>query len=179
MKSIKAVKVLHQWDLKGRYLFHAADLGLLFDERGETLRSTIKRLLADEVLVRVARDAYLYGFYRSDRSLIGDIAVFLRPGECTYESLESAASQWGVISQIPLGRITCVTTGRPGEVKTPFGVVEYVHTNDSAWEIASAVASREPYNALPIASKARTLDDLLAHGRSTELVDWEAMHDED
>lgn len=179
MKSIEAVKRLHEWDKRGRFLFHARDLGLIFDEDGNTLRSTIRRLLKDEVLVRVAHDAYLYAFCHSDRNLIGDIATFLRHGEFTFESLESAASQWGVVSQIPLDRITCVTTGRSGEVHTPYGVIDYEHTEDGLPELLHCVADRSPRNVLPIASKKRTVTDLVRHNRSTELIDWEEVYDED
>ena len=71
-------------------------------------RQTIKRLVADGILERIAHDAYLYLlFHPNGCDLLGHIAAFLRPGEVTYESLESAASQWGFISQIPLGRISC------------------------------------------------------------------------
>lgn len=178
MKSIEAVKALHRWDLKDRRLFRSRELGLVFGEGGDTLRSTIKRLLADGVLVRVARDAYLYALFHPRGSLIGEIAVFLRPGECTYESLESAASQWGIISQVPLGRVTCVTTGPAGEVRTPYGVIEYDHTDSPFREIAAGTADRRPRSALPIASRERTLEDLLAYNRSVELIDWEEVEDE-
>ena len=112
MKSVEAIKILHGCDLEGRILFRSRELGALFGESGDTLRSTIKRLTADGILERIAHDAYLYLlFHPNGCDLLGHIAVFLRPGEVTYESLESAASQWGFISQIPLGRISCVTTG--------------------------------------------------------------------
>lgn len=179
MKSIEAVKALHSWDIKGRYLFRSRELGLLFNENGNTLRQTIKRLLSDEVILRVARDVYLYAFRHSERSLIGDIAVFLRPGDYTYESLESAASQWGIISQIPVGRISCVTTGKGGEVRTPFGVVDYEHTDASVGELVVETIERTPDSALPIATKERTLSDLLNFDRSTELIDWNEVDDED
>ena len=111
MKSVEAIKILHGCDLEDRILFRSRELGALFDEHGDTLRSTIKRLTADGILERVAHDAYLYLLsHPNGCDLLGHIAAFLRPGGATYESLESAASQWGFISQIPLGRISCVTT---------------------------------------------------------------------
>ncbi|MFR7738396.1 MAG: hypothetical protein ACLU0V_12325, partial [Eggerthella lenta] len=121
MKSVEAIKILHSCDLEGRILFRSRELGTLFGESGDTLRSTIKRLAADGILERVAHDAYLYLlFHPNGCDVLGHIATFLRPGEVTYESLESAASQWGFISQIPLGRISCVTTGAEGLVDTRF-----------------------------------------------------------
>ena len=179
MKSIEAVKTLHSWDTKGRYLFRSRELGLLFNEDGNTLRQTIKRLLADEVIVRVARDVYLYAFRHSSRSLVGDIAVFMRPGDYTYESLESAASQWGIISQVPLGRISCVTTGKGGEVHTPFGIVDYEHTDAPVNKLAGETIDRAPDSILPVATKDRTISDLLEFDRSTELIDWNEVDDED
>ena len=105
MKSVEAIKILHGCDLEGRILFRSRELGVLFGESGDTLRSTIKRLTADGILERIAHDAYLYLlFHPNGCDLLGHIAAFLRPGEVTYESLESAASQWGFISQIPRGR---------------------------------------------------------------------------
>lgn len=180
MKSIEAVKRLHEWDKRGRYLFYSRDLAMVFGERGDTLRSTIKRLLEDEVLVRAARDLYLYAlsFHLGGRT-IHDIARYLRPGEYVYESLESAASQWGIISQIPLDRMTVVTTGRSGEFKTPFGVVEFTHTDAQGEDIIAGTVRRDANGELPLATKDRTLRDLLRFGRSTELIDEEVMCDED
>lgn len=179
MKSIEAVKILYHWDRQERWLFSSNELGMLFDERGNTLRRTISRLLEQGVIERVARDLYIYAFRHVTRDLIGEIAVYLRPGEFTYESLESAASQWGVISQIPIGRITCVTSGPAGEVKTPFGVFDFEHTEMPLLELLERTADRRPENILPIASKQQTVKDLLDHDRSTELICWEEMEDED
>ena len=178
MKTVEAIKLLHERDSRcNRYLYRSRELGMLFDEKGNTLRSTIKRLLSEGVLSRVARDGYFYEFSHPRDSVIGRIAVFLRPGELTYESLESAASQWGVISQIPLDRIMCVTGGAAGEVRTRFGVIDYEHTDEGASLIVDEIADREPRNALPIASKERCISDLLKYGRSVELIDWEEVND--
>lgn len=43
MKSVEAIKILHSCDLEGRILFRSRELGTLFGESGDTLRSTIKR----------------------------------------------------------------------------------------------------------------------------------------
>ena len=80
MKSVEAIKILHGCDLEGRILFRSRELGALFGERGDTLRSTIKRLTADGILERVAHDAYLYLlFHPNGCDLLGHIAAFLRP----------------------------------------------------------------------------------------------------
>ena len=111
--------------------------------------------------------------------MLYDVAAFMRRGDWAYESLESAASQWGFISQIPLGRVMVVTTGASGEVSTPYGVVEYSHTDECGTDFYKDLARRELWSALPIANKARTLRDLVKRGRSLDLIDWEAAYDED
>lgn len=176
MKSVEAIKILHGCDLEGRILFRSRELGGLFGESGDTLRSTIKRLTADGILERIAHDAYLYLlFHPNGCDLLGHIAAFLRPGEVTYESLESAASQWGFISQIPLGRISCVTTGAEGLVDTRFGAIEFVHTNDSLNDVKRGILDRMPRNRLPIATEERCLHDLVSRKRSLELIDWDEV----
>ena len=170
MKSVEAIKILHGCDLEGRILFRSRELGALFGESGDTLRSTIKRLTADGILERIAHDAYPDGC-----DLLGHIAAFLRPGEVTYESLESAASQWGFISQIPLGRISCVTTGAEGLIDTRFGAIEFVHTNDGLNDVKRGILDRMPRNRLPIATEERCLHDLVSRKRSLELIDWDEV----
>ena len=175
MKSVEAIKILHGCDLEGRILFRSRELGALFDEHGDTLRSTIKRLTADGILERVAHDAYLYLLHPNGCDLLGHIAAFLRPGGATYESLESAASQWGFISQIPLGRISCVTTGAEGLVDTRFGAIEFVHTDDDLDAVKRGIIDRMPRNRLPIATEERCLHDLVSRKRSLELIDWDEV----
>lgn len=180
MKSINAVRLLHDMYLKGVYLYTSGDLGLVFEERGDTLRSTIRRLVADGALLRVARDTYSYALTVPGlRDELQDAAAFMRRGEYSYESLESAAAQWGFISQIPVGRIMVVTTGAGGVVDTLFGTVEYSHTSAGGNELAPTLVSREPRSRLPIASKERTMRDLVVRRRSLDLIEWDDYLDED
>ena len=60
-------------------------------------------------------------------------------GHYSYVSLESALSLYGAISQVPIDRLTVLTTGREGEFKTPFGVIEFTHTKRSVSEIIENV----------------------------------------
>ncbi|WP_422139500.1 hypothetical protein [Endozoicomonas sp. ALC020] len=66
---------------------------------------------------------------------VQSIAIALRRGDYNYISLESALSEYGAISQIPVDRLTIMTTGRKGEYKTPFGVLEFTHTRRSVADI--------------------------------------------
>lgn len=181
MRAVAAIKVLHSWDMRGKYLYTRADLGLLFDERGQTLRSTIRRLRSDGVLDRVANGMYRYSLTsQRQRWAAHDLAVLLRSGEYVYESLESAASQWGFISQVPLGRLMCVTTGASGLVDC-FGdfQIEFVHRDLSADQLRGRTVSREPATSLPIATREASLEDMLTcPDRSVELIDWEEVDDD-
>jgi hypothetical protein len=104
------------------------------------------------------------------------IARTLRRGAYNYVSLESALSEWGAISQIPVGRLTVMTTGRKGEYKTPYGVIEFTHTKRPLTEVlASGVERGRP---LRIASKQAALRDLKRVGRNTHLLIAEELADD-
>ena len=64
----------------------------------------------------------------SKRYLIEKVAVCLRCGEYGYVSLESALAEYGAILQIPMSRITVMTTGRSAEIGMPYGVIEFTRT---------------------------------------------------
>lgn len=182
MRSVDAIKLLHKFDLEGKYLYTNHELSILFDERDQTFLSTMKRLRADGILRHVAHKTYMYALTSQiSRSWARDLAVFLRPGHYTYESLESASSMWGFISQVPIGHLMCVTTGRSGFVSCFDDFqIEYVHRDFSYNEIKNRMVDREPQTALPLATKQAALDDMLAcPGRSVDLISWEDVDDDD
>src|SRR5712672_4499635 len=93
------------------------------------LKLMMKRLADQGVLVRAARGIYVNPHARSRpvdarRGLLR----FLRPREINYVSLESKLSEAGVISQITTV-LTCMTTGSPGRFETPWGAIEFTHTD--------------------------------------------------
>ena len=102
----------------------------------------------------------------------------LRPGRITWESCESALSQWGVISQIPVGRTTYMTTGREGEFHTRFGVIDLTHSKLPPSRIIGNLAYRDD-GRLPIATKRFAYDNLRSTGRNLGLVDMDELEDDD
>ncbi|MCF9158081.1 hypothetical protein J7919_23515, partial [Vibrio parahaemolyticus] len=67
-------------------------------------------------------------------------------------------------SQVMTDRITIMTTGRKGEFRTPYGVIEFTHTKrDDIDIINNTITSARP---LRIA----TLRDLKRVGRNTHLI---------
>src|SRR5436309_2109236 len=80
-------------------------------------------------LIRAARGVYVNPTARSSPADIRrGLLRFLRPREINYISLESKLSEAGVISQITTA-LTCMTTGSPGRFDTPWGAVEFTHTD--------------------------------------------------
>lgn len=176
MKQSNALHILSTWDKQGRYVYRKRDLEILLNERGKTLDQTLTRLVRQGILQRPAHGIYLFASSAHIApTTIEYIARNLRRGEFTYESLESALSQWGAISQIPIDRITLMTTGRSGEHKTPYGVIEFTHTNALVEDLAPHVVAREGH-ALPLASKELAYKNLRSAGRNLDLVSKEELN---
>jgi predicted transcriptional regulator of viral defense system len=74
----------------------------------------VSRLADRGLLSRVAKGVYLNGMVRD--SAAEDFIRLLRPN--SYVSLESALSHWGLSTQSCVA-LTCVTTGKPKEYRTP------------------------------------------------------------
>lgn len=178
MKLLEAEKRLRRFSGRKR-AFKSRELGRVFNEDGETLRSTIRRLVGSGLMMRVARDLYWIDS-PSDKGIpaIEEVAAALRAGEFNYIGMESAASLWSVISQIPVDRLTVVTTGREGEFKTPFGVIEFTHTAVNPSEIMANTVDY-PGHGLRLATKEYAVRGLLRARRSMHLIDWEEVEDDD
>src|SRR5690606_31179167 len=105
-----------------------------------------------------------------NRWIAEEIAKALRPGSLSYVSLESILSEYGVISQIPINRMTVMTTGSSGVIDTPYGTIEFTHTKRRA---AHILKNTLPSNGRPlrIATKRAAIRDLFRVGRNTNMID--------
>jgi hypothetical protein len=171
LQTVAAIKILNEWDTKGRYVFTKRDLvKLLGDAADAALNKTLIRLAHAGVLLRAARGVYVYAqSSHIDGYTIEVIAAALRRAEYNFVSLESALSDYGVISQIPIDRLTVMTSGRSGEFKTPFGVIEFTHTDRNPMEILENTIQR-PSHPLRIATKEYALTNLRKVARNTDLL---------
>lgn len=172
MDQKTAIKRLNDWSRQGRYVFTLADLAKIFHEdKPRTLRATLQRLTADGLLEHPVRGVYLYSLspQRGDAHTLEHIARALRRGMYNYVSLESALSEHGAISQVPLDRLTVMTTGRRGTYTTPFGTIEFIHTQRAPATLLRGV--REVGRPLRLATAATAFRDLKRVGRNTYLVD--------
>lgn len=175
MNRTIALKKFTEWDKQGRYVFTLADLNKIFAEDSpKTLQAGLNRLVKDGLLSRPVRGIYVFNFAHSqDSYTIEHIARALRRGEYNYVSLESALSEYGIISQIPIDRLTVMTTGRKGTYATPFGTIEFTHTKRQQQDIlAGMVQTNRP---LKIATPEYALRDLKRVGRNVHLVNEKAL----
>ena len=179
MKSIDAISILRQFDKKGKYVFTKHDLSkLFFDDNQKALAEGLNRLVKSGLLKRACRGIYVNEQAQSfDSYTIEHIAKALRRNKYNYVSLESMLSEYGIISQIPLDRITIMTTGREGIYKTLYGTIEFTHTKRSTMNIIDNIKTI-PDRPLRIATKETALRDLKRVGRNVHLIQEENLDDE-
>jgi predicted transcriptional regulator of viral defense system len=170
MNLKNALHVLNFWDTQGKYIFTKRMLEKLFSEDNQkTLSESLGRLVKNNILTRACRGIYVNPDAKSfDSQVIEKIAITLRRGEYNYISLESMLSEYGLISQIPVDRLTVMTTGREGQYETPYGIIEFTHTKRSVLNILTHTlkASRP----LRIATAEAALRDFKRVGRNTNLL---------
>ena len=179
MKKMALFRKLSELDKRGVYVLARRDLEKLFPEEGEkAMEKSLQRMVADDLLQRVAKGLYVNPAATSkNRWIAEEIAKALRPGSLSYVSLESILSEYGVISQIPVSRMTVMTTGKSGTVETPYGTFEFTHTKRRVAEIIKRTlfAKGRP---LRIATKQAAVRDLLRVGRNANMIDQRELDDE-
>ena len=179
LRTIDAVERLRRWDIEGHYVWTRTDLGVLFPEHSrKRLSATLARLGEENVLRRACRGVYVLREARSDDGrTLERVARALRRGMRSYVSLESALAEYGWLSQIMPDRLTVMTSGRRGELRTPWGVLELIHTERSSLSILdSTVDVGRP---LRLATAPAAWRDLKRVGRNTDLVDVGGWDDDD
>jgi predicted transcriptional regulator of viral defense system len=178
MNRMLAIERLNAFDKQGRYVFTPRDLAKIFHEDNpRTFNAGLNRLVKDGVLTRAIRGVYVYNHARSkDSYTLERIVLALRRGEYSYLSLESALSAYGVISQIPIGRITVMTTGRSEEHKTPYGVIEFTHTKRPPEQILQDTYIGD--SPLRQATLKTAVRDLHRVGRNTHLINESEIYRE-
>lgn len=179
MDRIQAMRVLKAFDKQGKYVFNKHEFAKLFPEdKPKTRVEGLSRLVKAGLLQRVCRGIYVNRNSQNlDSYMIERIAKALRKGEYNYVSLESMLSEYGLISQIPIDRLTVMTTGRSGTYKTPYGVIEFTHTKRSVADILKNIKT-VPERPLRVATEKAALRDLKRVGRNVHLLKTEDFADE-
>jgi hypothetical protein len=175
MKRSELTKRLLEVDRGSVWAFTPASFGaLLGKSEPNYLKLMMKRLTDQGVLVRAARGVYVNPLARSlPADIRRGLLRFLRPREISYVSLESKLSEAGAISQITTA-LTCMTTGSPGTFETPWGIIEFTHT-DRDIDLEEDVYRRD--DGTLEATVARAARDLRRVGRNLDLIDPEALAD--
>jgi len=176
MQKHQALKVLQELDTRGIYVLTTGDLAKAFpEEKDKALEKSLQRLVGDGILERVTRGVYLYSYAKSKGSnVIEDIAAVIRRGSYSYVSLESRLSECGLISQIPVSRITVMTSGARGTYSTPYGCIEFTHTKRRPAEIIRRTIV-QPGRVLRQATQEAALQDLLRVGRNLNMIDQQVL----
>lgn len=174
MKRRDLNKKLAQADVAGVWAFTSPSFSTLMGGVDPAyLKLMMKRLSDQGVLIRAARGVYVNPAARSSPADIRrGLLRFFRPREINYISLESKLSEAGVISQITTA-LTCMTTGSPGRFDTPWGAVEFTHT-DRKIEIGTDVVLNDGTLEATVRTAIR---DLRRVGRNLDLIDEEILAD--
>ena len=178
MKTVDAIKILCGLDRDGRAVFSVAELRCIFPERSRhTFTAGLRRLVAQGILKRAAHGVYVNTLSQGPRAKRNEeVAVRLRSGEYSYVSLESALSAFGVISQIPVGRTTMMTTGRSGEIDSIYGTLDFTHTARPVRDILASTMFVED-RPLRFARVETALRDLRQVGRNLDLVNMDVYRE--
>lgn len=171
------LQVLTDWDRRERCVYTLGDLARLFPaDAPATLQAGVERQVRAGVLKRACRGVYVYPLGRSfGADVIERVAGALRRSEYNYVSLESALSEYSIISQVPFS-LTVMTTGRGGSVRTRYGTIEFTHTERSGDSILSSTV--EIGRPLRLAKPLAAVRDLRRVGRNTQLIDEELLLEE-
>ena len=145
-------------------------------EPEENLKKTLKRAVAGSVIERACRGVYLYTRNSANAYRLESVAVALRGGKYSYISLETALSEYGVISQMTLNYLTVMTTGRSQKYTTPYGTIEFTHTSRRESEIVRNTYWQDE-RPLRIASPEMAFEDLRRVGRNIHMVSMETYHE--
>lgn len=179
MKKMALFHKLSELDRRGVYVLARRDIEKLFPEESEkAIEKSLQRMVADGLLQRVAKGLYVNpAAFSKNRWIAEEIAKALRPFSMSYVSLESILSEYGAISQIPIDRMTVMTTGKSGVVETPYGVIEFTHTKRRAADIVRSTLSAKG-RPMRIATRQAAVRDLLRVGRNANMVDLDELESE-
>ena len=160
-------------------LFTPADLRVLLpNQTDSSFKTLLSRAVGEGHLSRVCRGLYLYEPARPDRGLILAHAVGkLRPLSLNYLSLESVLSEAGVISQIPINRLTVMSSARSSVIDCgAWGSIEFVRTRQQPQELVGQLHYDHRYR-MWRASVAQALRDMKVTHRNQDLIDWGVAHE--
>ena len=177
------IKILSKWldencD-ENHYLFSLQNFWVLFPGlKTEAFKTLLSRSVTSGLLARVCKGIYMYAKRQPhDGNLLCNVVNILRPDHLNYLSLESRLSELGIISQIPISRVTFFSTGRSGLIDCGvYGVIEFIHTRRTALELGDQL-EYDSIRKIWVANVKRAINDSKQSQRSLDLIDWSAVDD--
>ena len=168
MQSLQKLKTsLENLADSQHYLFSVSDFFALFPQKSPTaLMVLLGRAVKNGSLDRICRGYYIFKNTAYPKDLVlFHLASRLRSEYFCYLSLETVLSENGIISQIPLGCVTLMTSGRSGVINCGrYGRIEFTHTKRSPLNIGHLLTYDFRYG-LWRASVQLALYDLRTTGR--------------
>lgn len=172
MKLTDLMTSLDAWDRKGRRVFTTEDLRKICDARNAaSFAVSVSRFtnMENPPLKRVARGVYVNMRSRRESThLLEEVARTIRRGARNYVSFESALSEYGWISQIPMRHLTIATNSRSALFQTEFGTIEFTQVRHPPEVLFDNLLSLG--RPLPIAKPELAFADLTAVNRNLHLV---------
>lgn len=161
------------------FLFSFQDLRALYPSLTDTaFKTLLSRAVDSDYLTRVCR-----GLYAKKRSisptglLLFHAVAILRANKFNYISLETVLSEAGIISQIPINRITVMSSGRNNTISCgEFGTIEFIHTERKPTDVIDQLTYDHRYG-LWRASIALALKDMKITHRNCDLINWDIANE--
>ena len=143
MQPLKSLeRSLRAFASQEAYIFSVADLGALLPELDRAaLKMVLSRAVRSGILERACRGLYVAAEapYRRGRELF-HFAAKLRASYFNYISRETALSELGIISQIPLQYITLMSSGSSATIDCgTWGRIEFAHTKKSFGSLSGSL----------------------------------------
>lgn len=160
------------------YLFTLQDLRALFPGLSTSaFRTLMSRSVRAGYLGKVCRGLYIDKRVSPRGVVLFHVAALLRASAFNYISLETVLSDAGVISQIPIDRISIMSSGRSNVISCgSLGTIEFVHTNQKPNQLIEQLYYDESCG-LWRATVPLALRDMKTTHRNLDLIDWDVANE--
>lgn len=181
MRPIDLLKTtLENLSDKDHYLFSVSDFYSVFSNLSKpALTMLLSRAVKNKILEKACKGYFIYPRANYEKGYeLFHIAARLRENYFCYLSFENILSQYGVISQIPMGYISLMTTGRSGTINCgKYGTIEFVHTKRSLESFNKKQFSYNYKYKLWCAKVPLAYQDMKITKRSLDLIDEEILNE--
>ena len=171
--------VIESLATEDHYLFTLSDLRSALPTLSPgAFKVLLSRAEKSGLFKRICRGLYLYPKVKFPHGLLlYHAAARLRADAFNYISLETALSDSGVISQVPINWITLMSSGRSNVIRCgDWGTIEFVHTAQKPAHLQLELEYDRRCH-LWRASVALALRDMKAAKRNLDLIDWSVVNE--